>query len=184
MSKMQLITKAVITMLGVSTAVGFIRDGNFLPRSGSDTHILLLVTGLFIFLAFLSAIIYWLIFRNGWLVRLITSEGEAISHTDQQRVLAIWLRLLLVFSGLQILATSSRAIRLLLYLSPVKIRAWIQGLIGGNYPQLSDVFSQTALTNLSNILALVLTVYLIIGAPHLVRWHVRRLSVTNNNIDL
>ena len=190
---MQLITKAIITTIGVSTAAGFLRYVYLFPRTADDTHILFLVISSLILLAFLSAVIYYLIFNNDWLVRIVApkgeAEGEAIAHADQQRTLAIWLRLLLVFYGLRFLAGRYNVIKysvlkLLPHLNPVKIRAWIQGLFDGYYPRLSDLFSQAAITNYFDILTLALMVYLIIGAPHLVRWHVRRLTVTNNNTDL
>ncbi len=132
MSKLQLITKAVITTIGVSTAVSFLRNANFSPRTAGDMHILLLVIMSIVPLTFLSAVIYYLIFNNDWLVRIAAPKGQAIPHIDQQRTLAIWLRLLLVFSGLRLLLNSSRAFRLLLHVSPLKIRPWVQGLLRGD----------------------------------------------------
>ena len=182
MSKLQLITKAIITAIGVSTAAGFLRNIYLYPQG--ETHILFLAIGQIILLLAFAAIIYWLIFKNDWLVRKITSENTLITLADQKRTLAIWLRLLLVFSGLHLLTNSSRAFRLLLYLNPVKIRAWVQGLFAGDYPQFSYLLSKAAWTNFCHILILALIIYLLLGAPHLVRWHIKRLSVTNNNTDL
>jgi hypothetical protein len=187
MSKLQLITKAVITAIGVSTAAGFLSYSYLFPRYPENTHVLFILLNSIIPLTFLTTVIYGLIFRNNWLVMIASgNKGQSVSidPLEQKKTLAIWLKLLLVFSGLHLLVKASHVFRLLLYLSPVKIRAWIQGLFNGDYPVMSDFFSPVARINFLYILTLALAIYLIMGAPHLVKWHIKRLPVTNNNTDL
>ena len=121
MSKLQLITKAIITTIGVSTAAGFLHYSYLFPGNPEDTHILFTLLNSIIPLTFLSTVIYWMIFRNNWLVMIASgNKGQDVSidPLGQKKTLAIWLKLLLVFSGLHLLVKASYAFTLLLYLNP------------------------------------------------------------------
>ncbi len=178
MTKMQAISKTVLTVLGVYAVVvlGHSYPGRFLSapiRSPFTTALEILF--FLAFMALVTFVAYVMIFRNEALVKAIVGEEDIAEPVDAS-LLAKSLRIGFVLAGLMLLPGSARFVAEALRW-PLALRSVIdEWIISGIGPYLTSVPWSRWYTIGYETFRAALMVYLIFGAPHVVRLQVRQYS--------
>jgi len=172
MAKMQIIAKAVLTVLGIYALVTllFCQRWFFLSSQQSVLPKILYFAALVVLAAF---IVFFTIFSNDSLARKMAGPGDQLTPAAKALWLTASLRLALVFTGLMLLPNSIPTIAKILKI-PFLIR-----------PAVSEMFLFKSLPTVLNLppeawfritcdfFKAILTVYLICGAPSFIRWQLK-----------
>ena len=174
--QIQMITNVCIAVIGIHIALIVINNYMLLPRMmfcRSETMSRLFdMFYIAIGMGVLSAVVFFIIVNNNWLIKKILPDEEPIPAEFQKKWFVSSLRIGLVFCGLMLLAGSAES---LVY--TVKI---IVGLPIWGRKLFADIFYDgrfdwsQLLKNSFNVFKTALIAYLIIGAPHFVRWRTKR----------
>jgi len=176
MTKMQIIAKAILVVLGIHAVTALCRH---LTRILSFSHrgfysfcpsSILFFTGLAVFFA---VIILFLIFRNDWLACRIAGAGEQLNPAARTIWLVTSLRLGLSFCGLILLASSVWTIVKIL-LIPAHIRLFINEMfLYRSFPASFVCSFRRWCDVIYDFLKIIFAIYFLCGAPHFVRWQLR-----------
>lgn len=186
MSKLQLVTKAIITTLGLYAVFSLLTPVKYLVNlDGKAGHdVMRIVITAFLFGVTSAVAFYVLVLNNNWLVRIIAPKQDCLSLAQQRRTYVTWQRLLFVFYGLLLLRGIFKTFKYMSYLSPAKIRTFVQSTIDGSVTSFADIFTPISIQIFSSVLLVGFTAYLIFGAPQLIKWNVKRLPSINDKSDL
>ena len=179
MSKLQIIAKTALTVIGIHAIVLLLRPPNYIlhpPASWwqqSVSYVLLI--SLIIIIGRL------LIFKNDFIACRITGPGEKLPPNRAAGILVCSYRVALVFYGLYLLSSSTRQFNMLItILNPVAIRNWFNDTIYGGFDFLG--FCTSTRDSLPHLIIITLIIYLIFGAPHFVRLNAKRILSTSQPI--
>ena len=184
MTKMQIIAKTMVTVLGIHTAILLLDGLRFISYSeyqfGAAVFFFTVQT------IAVAIVIYFLVFNNHKLTLYIPGAGEKLDIGEQNIFLAISLRIGLVFYGLVLFGSLRNSIwEILRIFWPPNIRLWFSAIIANKEIDLTDLWTEQGINNLYNLFKLILAAYLLYGASHLVCWHIKRAIAENNhNINL
>ena len=176
MTKMLIIAKAVLACLGiyiVATLSETITKPAFIGSDSSALRVAISLAGITVFM---TVIAFFLIFKNDVLACKIPGLGEKLGSKLGPIWLIGCLRVGLVFLGLVLLTSSIPSILNVAFrLSPPNIRLWFNNAIASKSILSSiDLSSSKQLTFIYDSLKLVLIIYLLCGAPHLICWQLKR----------
>jgi hypothetical protein len=134
------------------------------------------IIALLVLSALLVLTFRWLIMRSDPLVFRLISDSEQLPQSVQSRWLSVSLTLACFFSGLLLLTRTTDVFTAAL-LVPFKLRGFFQSFVWTE--DWSELFHfsaakviRIAVTGLKAAAAL----YLLMGAPHFVRWQLRRID--------
>lgn len=176
MTRMQAISKAVLTALGIHAVVALAYSYPGRYYSAATRSPFTTALDVLFFLAFMALVVfvaYVMILRNGALVRAITGDEDAEPQADPG-FLVKSLRIGLVLAGLMLLPGSARFLAEVLrwpFVFRQVINEWI---IAGITPYLARFTWPQWYMMGFRLFRAALVVYLIAGAPHLVRFQVRQ----------
>ena len=176
MTKMQIIAKAVLTILGLHVAV--LLYSNLKTTIGLLFHRiqnpppLVSFTYLAVFAFLLLLLIFYFVFKNNGLAVRISGSGEPLGLEQQRKWLIISLRLVLFFYGFVLLSDTVGAVIYFLFtvLSPEFIDYLLDPQV--LHPVLHLVESRWCEV-IVNATKACLACYLIFGAPHFIRWQLK-----------
>lgn len=184
MTKMQIIAKTVITVLGIYAVLALYNSypGMFMYRRQQPAVIPeILSLSALIVLAALA--IYFLIFNNDNIANKIAGPGEQLTQQSQADLLSKSLRIGLVLTGLMLLPRSIPAIikipKMLLLLGSVIDDIFISK----RYPRMLMLSYSEWLGNVYDFLKAMLALYLICGAPHFIRRQLKHTLCRKSNIN-
>lgn len=171
-TKMQIIAKAILTLLGISATVTLCWHLSVLiPFSGNQQSPFTPPVIIFLpfFIILITAIVYLLVFKNDWLACKMAGSGEKLNPEDETLWLTCSLRIVAVFYGLILLCDSIPA--MLNIITLLYIRSHISVTpTGGATPQ-PFIFSRLQWPfMIYNFLETILAVYLLYGWPQFVRF--------------
>ena len=172
MTKMQIVAKTALTVIGIHAIVLLLRHMRHIlyPSLPWWQHALVLVlpTSLIIIIARL------LILKNDSIACRITGTGEKLTPNKAASFLVCSYRVALLFYGLLILSSSTRQFNVLMTtFNPVSIRRWINNTLYAGFDLIE--FCGNVINILPRVFIVFLTVYLIVGAPHFVRSQANRI---------
>lgn len=185
MTKMQIIAKAVLAGLGFYL-LGLIMHAT--QRAFYNLDYItnsMTVIGLALCIIAIIFVILFRIFRNDKLARDIAGPGEVLDARRQRIWLIISLRLSVVFTGLFLLARSMQLFVSLshkLFFFLPQSREWASRIMNSN--SISDglaMFFAGPLSVFHNICLAAMIIYLLAGAPHLVKWQIEHSVKSNTN---
>jgi hypothetical protein len=171
MTRMQIIAKTSLAALGIYavTIMYHWYPARYVSSVLTEVLCLSAVTVL------AAVIVYFLVFNNNSLARKMAPAAEQLGPENQAAWLIKSLRVGLVFAGLMLLPTSIPSMLAILKL-PFLVRPLInEALAARGIPDSLRLSYWVWYYNLYQFLRVTLSVYLICGAPHFVRWQVRRL---------
>jgi len=174
MTKMQIIAKSVLTVLGVYAVIVLyyyypVNSGSAAGRAAFGCDL----ASFCIFTAFAAVAVYFLAFNNDELARKIAGPGRLEDRRIQAELLAKSLRVGLVFAGLILLPRSIPSI----LGAPSSLATGLDNIfIFNRMPQVENLFVREQFRSIYGLFKAALAVYLILGAPHLVRWQCNRLQ--------
>ena len=176
MTKAQIIAKAMLTTLGIYAVFVILNviiysSVQTTPESSSLRFIISTV----VCIVCLVPTAYYLIFRNDSFACRITGDQEGIEEDFNQRHYLIKaFRIGLVILGLLILVKSARDLMILVKYFPLtSIRLWITDVIEDKSIRDNLDLSVEVRRYISALFKLFVSVYLICGAPQLIRWHLK-----------
>ena len=186
MSKLQLVTKAIITAIGLRAVTQAFKYADMLyPGRNSSMHFAVYVVFFALALAIFVMVLRCIVFNNDWLVKRISPDDQSpIPLTDQKLLLARSMRIAFVLLGLLLLRSSLyNLIFVMRFLWPPDLLVKINGLLNGVFPSMSDVCKWSFNNSFKAILFFV-NVCLLLGFTPLVNWHIKRLAYTQPNTDM
>lgn len=183
MTKMHVLAKCVVTVLGVyliNVILGIypviFSSGKIGPKAGAIIIICIYLL--------LCTVIYFIFFRHWDFASKLAGpvkSGEspaAVSHSIKA------LRIAIVFAGLMMLPGALQGLVHLLKL-PAMLRALLFAAFGlEQFSHQLPKDGRTLVNTLNSLVRVCLTVYLIIGAPSYVRWQVRKVTITKSEPDV
>lgn len=175
MTKMQIIAKTALTVLGINAIIILLRQSIYVapPLLGWQqalSYVLLI--------CLIITIARLFIFNNDSMAVRITGAGEKLSPNGAASFLVCSYRIGLVSYGLISLCSSTLQFSILIdKLNPKSIRMWINYIINDGLSIVDRC--REAIYVGRNSLIVILTIYLIIGAPHFIRGQARRLLSRN-----
>lgn len=181
---MQIVAKAVLTVLGIYAVVTLYRfyPSRYISPTEQPAILqeILLFSAFTIFVAFIA---YLMIFNNATLSRKMAGTGENLESENQ----AIWLiqsfRVGLILTGLMLLPNSSPAIIRILKI-PFLIRPAVNDILTSkSVPNIFRLSYAQWYKNIYDFLKMVLALYLICGAPHFIRWQLKHSLRRESNIE-
>lgn len=173
MTKMQIIAKSVLTVLGVYAVIVLyyyypVNFGSATGRASFGRDL----ASFCVFTAFAAVAVYFLAFNNYELARKIAGPGRHEDRHAQAALLAKSLRVGLVFAGLMLLPKSIPSI----LGAPSSLGTGLDNIfIFNRTPQIENLFVRPQFRSICGLFKAALAVYLILGAPHFVRWQCNRL---------
>ena len=175
MTKWQIIAKVMLVFMGLLIIKGVLGYASIF-LSPRDPYLGL--KGYAVFAILLIAVVLlalkFLIFANDNLASKIVGPGQILQEQAQRLWLVTALRIASVLMGLWLLVDANKVFARLLFL-PFHIRELLNYCIWSE--NLAEVFKSN-LTNIfintCNYAKLAAGIYLVCGAPHLVRWHLVR----------
>jgi hypothetical protein len=163
MSKMQIIAKTALTVLGIyaiAASLTYITLPLKIQSSATCTILMIAMFAVFLFYA-----IRVLIFDNNRLAQKISGPGENLTPDQLSLWLTASLRIGLVLAGM-ILISSSIPTILKILAFPLYVGPFIEQLfVYKELPSLLDLTLNGWFNSISNILQALLAVYLLLGAP-------------------
>jgi uncharacterized membrane protein len=185
-TKMQIIAKAALTFLGISTLVNLCQNLSILTSTtqAQDTSTLRVILFFPVFIILLIAIVYLLIFKNDWLACKMAGTGEKLNPEIETLWLVGSLRMVAVSYGLILLSSSISTILNIVAL-PLHIRPLINEIFTFvTFPK-SLIFTAAQWSSMIyNFLKALLAVYLLCGWPQFIRFQLnihKPESVLNQN---
>jgi len=181
MTKMQIIAKSVLTVLGVYAVIVMyyyypVHFGSVTGRAALGWNL----ASFCVFTAFAALAVYFLAFNNNELARKIAGPGRWEDRRTQAALLAKSLRVGLVFAGLMLLPRSIPAI----LDAPSSIGTGLDNIfIFNRMPQVEGLFAWEQFKSIYGLFKAALAVYLVLGAPHFVRWQCNRLLRQTSGIE-
>ena len=180
MGKTHIIAKVMLSCLGIYAvfrcASGLlgqnISEPSFLPR--------LLPLSIFVVIAFFA--IYFLIFNNDALARKIVGTVQAPENSfDQKAYLIKSYRLAFAFLALIFLSGIGYWLVSFIIDLPLScIQLWTSDAVGTeSLMEKMHLFTKIQLF-FYNLLSMLVTIYLLCGAPHVIRWHLKHIPSTDN----
>jgi hypothetical protein len=177
LTKNQIIAKAMLTTLGIY-AVFIILNVIFYPsvQIPQESSLLGFFIKIIVCIICLVPIAYYLVFKNDALACRITGNQEGTEEDfNQGHYLIKTLRIGFVILGLLILVNSARDLMILVKYFPLtNIRLWITDVIEDKSIRDNLDLSVEVKRYISALFELLVSVYLICGAPQLIRWHLKR----------
>jgi hypothetical protein len=184
---MQIIAKAVLTFLGLSTFVNFSQNFTIMTSSMQIQHTSLLWVILFslFVIILLIAIVYWLILKNDWLVQKIPGSGEKLDPESETLWLAGSLRMVAIAYGLILLSGSITTILNILAL-PLYIRPLVNEIFTfGTFPKSLAFTLRQWSYMVYDFIETILAAYLLYGWPHFIRYQLNlRKSISSLDKEL
>lgn len=184
MSKMQIIAKTALSVLGIYVVVMLCR---YLSLVVPLLHVPIRLIGI-LYLAglivFIFLIAYSLILKNDRLACKMAGPAEPLCPVTHAIWLAASLRLATVFCGLVLLSTSiDPLVHILLWLWPSNIRQGVINII--EFKRFTpDLSPREWFTNIYNFIKALLAIYLLCGAPHFTRWQLKHRTIApNQNLE-
>lgn len=178
---MQIVAKTTLTVLGIYAVVSMYR---FYPgryrysiQESSIFHEILFLSAYTVIVAFIA---YFMILKNDSLSRKLAGPGQQLDGPTQ----AVWvtksLYTGLVLAGLILLPNSIHGIIKFLKI-PFVIRPIINEIIDfKKFPEVFTLSYRQWYKNIYELLTAILGVYLVLGAPHFIRWQIKQsLAATN-----
>jgi len=171
MTRMQIIAKTCLTALGIYAVTTMYYW--YPARYASSVLIEVLCLSTVTVLA--AVIVYFLIFHNNSLARKMAPAVEQLRPENQAAWLVKSLRVGLVLVGLMLLPTSIPTMLAILKL-PFLLHPLIsEALTVGGIPDSLQLSYRAWYYNIYRLLKVILSLYLICGTPHFIRWQVRHL---------
>jgi hypothetical protein len=174
--QIQMIANVCIAVIGIHIALIAINNYILLPRTMfCRSEIMSRLFDMFyvaVSLGVLSAIVFFMIVNNNWLIKKILPDEEPIPAENQKKWFISSLRIGLVFCGLMLLAGSAES---LVYTAKIiaGLPIWGRKLFADifydgrfDWPQFFRLFF--------NIFRVAVIIYLIAGAPGFVKWQTKR----------
>jgi hypothetical protein len=178
---MQIIAKAVITFLGLSTFVNLsqnFRTMTSLSQTQDISVLRVILFSLFV-ITLLIAIVYWLILKNDWLVRKISGSGENLDPESETLWLTASLQMVAILYGLILLSGSITAVLNIFYICPL-----IEKIFVPQTYQIPRVFPLSQLLSIIyGFLLTILTAYLLCGWPHFIRYQLSTRNIDSKGIQ-
>ena len=174
--RIQMIANVCIAVIGIHIALIAINNYILLPRTMfCRSEMMSRLFDMFyvaVSLGVLSAIVFFIIVNNNWLIKKILPDEEPIPAENQKKWFVSSLRIGLVLCGLMLLAGSAES---LVYTAKiiVGLPIWGRKLFADIFYDGRFDWSQL-LKNSFNVFKTALIAYLIIGAPQFVRWQTKR----------
>jgi hypothetical protein len=168
MTKMQIIAETVLTALGVYAILSLCRL--YTPPSlGPERDLpvwwyVVFFSGL---VPLAALVIFFLIFNNDGIARRMAGPGPIPDRHTQTIWLIKSLRIGLVLTGLMLLPKSIPVILNIVSIIISNFRA-------GTFPDIPAAPPRIRFKNTYSLIRMVLAIYLVCGAPHFVRWHVKK----------
>ena len=169
MSKVQIVTKAFLAILGLSAVLNLCQNVTMATYARPDTPTaqMLLFFPVLIVLVVLTA--YFLVLRNNWLACKIAGGGDKLAPEVEAFWLSSCFRLAGICYGLILLCFSIPTI-LNIVVSPLHIRPLINEIFTFKTFPKSLIFSAAQWSSMIyNFLKAILAVYLLYGWPQFVR---------------
>jgi len=182
MAKMQIITKAVLTVLGIYALVTllFCQRWFFLSSQQSVLPKILFFAAFAVLTAF---IVFFTVFSNDSLARKIAGPGDELNPAAKALWLTASLRLGLVFAGLMLLPDSIPTIVKILKI-PFLIRPAVSEMfLFKSLPTVLELPPEAWFRIICDFFKAMLTVYLICGAPVFIRWQLRHCLRNPSNAE-
>lgn len=171
---MQIFAKTVLTILGIYAVVNFyyLYPGQYTSQMEEST-ILREIMSFCAFTALAAFATYFMIFNNDSIAVKIAGLGEQLSRQSQTDLLSKSLRIGLVLAGLMLLPRSVPTIvkipKIFFLIRP----AVNDIIISKSVPKILRLSYAQWYRNIYEFMKTILSIYLLCGAPHLVRWHVK-----------
>jgi hypothetical protein len=171
-TKMQIIAKAVITFLGLSTFVNLSQNFRMMTSLSQtqDTSVLRDILLSLLVAILLIATVYWLILKNDWLVCKISGSDEKLDPKSETLWLVGSLRMVAVLYGLILLSGSITTILNILAL-PFYIRPMVNEIFTfGAFPKSLAFTPHQWSSMVYDFFEAILAVYLLYGWPQFIRY--------------
>jgi hypothetical protein len=167
---MQVITKAVLTILGLSAILNLSQYVSTAIRARPDSSAVRAFLFLLVLIILIALIAYLLIFKNGRLARKMAGPGEQLNPENEALWLVASLRIVAIFYGLILLSTSIPTI-LNIVVSPLCVRSLINEIFTFKTFPKSLIFTASQWSSMIyNSLKALLAVYLLCGWPQFIRF--------------
>jgi hypothetical protein len=172
----------MLTTLGIYAVVSF--SSVLIQTLQSQPHSVIQLLSELLIIIMIFFIAWLFIFKNDSLARTIPGDHDDLQEIfDQRRYLIKALRIGFVLLGLLMLAGSIRYFGMLFkYFSMINIRLWISKVIETKSIADNLWLSTKAKRYIYGLFKLILIVYLLYGALHLIRWHTMRLNEKTEGI--
>lgn len=169
--QIQMIAKSLLTVCGIYLALEVISYGKMGLGMSPQVDIFK-VFCMAVNVLILGVVVFFVIINNDWLIRKILPDEEPIPAENQKKWFVSSLRIGLVFCGLLLLTKSTESVVYTIKIIP-SLPVWGRQVFTGML--YGDRFNSMLLfENSLKVFKTVLIAYLIIGAPHFVRWQTKR----------
>ena len=175
----------MLITLGIYAIVAFTNALKYSLHEGNYAWALPLMAFLVFTVSFFVACI--LIFKNDSLACKITGSQDDAEDFDRKSYLIKSFRIAFVILGLLFLCSSntiSETIKALQAFSFSNIRMWISAVIETKKITGNLDFSKRSIINITALFKLAVIVYLLCGAPHIIRWHLKNSCLNPKTEDL
>lgn len=185
LGKVQIIAGTLITMIGIYAGLHILGQFSCIisgfPCKSYTNYAAVKIAFAILTLFFLIIIIYRLIFNNNWLVKKLVPAEEPVVVEDRKKWLVCCLRIGMVLLGLILLAQLIHSI--------VSTARVIVGMPVWGRQLLSDfLYEKLSISMLFGkifaVFQTALTIYLIIGAPHLVKYKTKQMFTNSKSEGL
>lgn len=180
----QIIAKTLLMMCGIylflvqftniiSTFLMFFNHSADYEGTNSLATIIKIIICAVLTISLFAAVIYFLIINNNWLVQKILPAEEPIEAENRSIWITTSLRCGLVFLGLILFGKYTQRIESTIELIiklPIILRDFTTDIVQGNYP----FYKVSPWKTISDVIATIIIIYLILGGPGFVAWQVRR----------
>jgi hypothetical protein len=168
-SKVQIVTKALLATLGLGAALRLCAYASAAIRARPDASTAQVLFFLTVLIALVVLIGYFLVLRNDWLACKIAGGGDELPPEEEVFWLSGCFRLAGICYGLILLCYSVPTI-LNMVVSPLYIRPLINEIFRFKTFPKSLIFSAAQWSSMTyNVLKAILAVYLLCGWPQFVR---------------
>ena len=174
MTKIQIIAKTALTVLGIYAVVTLygVYPGRYVYQP-DKTPILQEFALLCTFTILVGFVAYFMVFDNNRLSGKLTGPGQLLEGQTQATLLVKSLDVGLVFTGLMLLPGSAPTLVKIAKTFFLIRPALNEIIISRSTPNMLRLSYTQWYTSTYHLLKAVLTVYLICGAPHFVRWQAK-----------
>ena len=168
MNKMHIVVRIVFAALAIYLMIGLIPGAIgsvalFFQASGNFSIIWWALASVFVILLFAAAVYYVLIHKRDVLAKRIVGDGEIAEPQTPVQWLPVAFRLICVVAGMVFLYRFVTRIHILLQALVYLTKAEQPLRANWRWRQIWE-----------SVIVLPFAVYLLCGAPHFVRWHVRK----------